>query len=323
MKRIASLVGCIAALGLGAAPAIAQTYPSRPIHVIVPTPPGTVTDLAIRAMGNELSQRMGQIWIVDNKVGPNQSGGMEQCGHAKPDGYTLCAASTISMSFNVYTLPDLAYDPNKDFTPVTPLWYLVEGLIATGTAPIANAADLKAYALKKGAKANFATLGTGTGPDIARQWLNERWGTQFVNIPYKGAVEIIKSLYNGETDAAWIGAGNMGGDLGAGHAKIVAVNGDKRSPLVPNAPTLNEIGLTGFPLHAWWGLFGPAGIPQPILAKLEQEIGAVFRGPTFSTFLARNFLEGAAGSSEDLRVLATADRKKIGELVETYHIPRQ
>ncbi len=194
-------------------PAVAQTYPSRPIRMIVPIAPGSVTDVAARLMAQELTDRMGQPVIVENRPGANMVIGGAECAKAAPDGYTLCVVSPDTMSFNPFTIPNLPYDPDRDFRPVTNMYYVIEGLVAKQALPANSVAELRTLAAARPGALNFGTLGARTTTDMYRLWLGELWKTSFVGVPYKGGSEIIGALLTGTIDVSKIGVGNMAGQL--------------------------------------------------------------------------------------------------------------
>src|SRR6476646_5036666 len=207
-------------LFLGATAASAQTYPSRPIRMIVPIAPGSVTDVAARLTAQELSDRMGQPVIVENRPGANMVIGGAECAKAAPDGYTLGVVSPDTMSFNPFTVPNLPYDPDRDFRPVTNMYYVVEGLIGRQDLSANSIDELKKLAIARPGTVNFGTLGARTTTDMYRLWLNEKWKTDFVGVPYKGGNEIVGALLAGTIDISKIGMGNQ---LSEGKIKVLAL----------------------------------------------------------------------------------------------------
>ena len=191
----------------------AQTYPTRPIRIIVPISVGSVTDVAARLMAQELQQRLGQTVVVLNKPGAAMVLGGSECAKSAPDGYTLCLVSPDTMSFNPLTIPDLPYDPEKDFVPVIDMYHVVEGLIARADLGLNSIADVRARAAAQPGKLNFGTLGQRTTTDAFRQWLGEQWGTSFGPVPYKGGSEVVNALLSSTIDVTKIGLGNLGGQF--------------------------------------------------------------------------------------------------------------
>ena len=184
MKKAALVIACLAASWPAAA--MAQNYPTKPIKMIVPISVGSITDVVARLTAQELEQRLGQSVIVINKPGAAMVLGGSECAKSDPDGYTLCVVSPDTMSFNPLTIPNLPYNPEKDFTPVIDMYHVVEGLMTPAASGINSIDALRAKAVAEPGKLNYGTLGERTTTDAFRQWLGEHWQTNFVAIPYKG-----------------------------------------------------------------------------------------------------------------------------------------
>jgi len=301
--------------------AAAQTYPARPVRVIVPLSAGAVTDVTLRAIGKEMAARSGQPWIIDNRPGAAMAIGAELCAKAPPDGYTLCAVSSDTMSFNPALRTTLPYDPDRDFRPITSLFNVIEGVVGSGAVAAGSIAELKTLAASK--SLNVGTLGPGSTPDVFRRWLGEQWKTKFVDVPYKGGGDVATALLSGEIDFARIGVGNLAGLVNQGKVKLLAVSSAARSPLMPDAPTLAETGLGAYPVHVWWGLVAPAATPDAVIAKVNADVNAVIREPATAEFLTKQFLEPTAGTPQEFAAFLKADRAKIAEMIKTYDIPPQ
>jgi len=301
--------------------AAAQTYPARPVRVIVPLSAGAVTDVTLRAIGKEMAARSGQPWIIDNRPGAAMAIGAELCAKAPPDGYTLCAVSSDTMSFNPALRTTLPYDPDRDFRPITSLFNVIEGVVGSGAVAAGSIAELKTLAASK--SLNVGTLGPGSTPDVFRRWLGDQWKTKFVDVPYKGGGDVATALLSGEIDFARIGVGNLAGLVNQGKVKLLAVSSAARSPLMPDAPTLAETGLGAYPVHVWWGLVAPAATPDAVIAKVNADVNAVIREPATAEFLTKQFLEPTAGTPQEFAAFLKADRAKIAEMIKTYDIPPQ
>ena len=313
--------GLIIAGTVLAGTAAAQSYPTRPVRVIVPLSAGAVTDVTMRAIGKEMAARSGQPWIIDNRPGAAMAIGAELCAKAAPDGYTLCAVSSDTMSFNPALRTKLPYDPDRDFRPITNLFNVIEGVVGSGALSANSIGELKALAASK--SLNVGTLGPGSTPDVFRRWLSDQWKTKFVDVPYKGGGDVATALLSSEIDFARIGVGNLAGLVNQGKVKLLAVSSAARSPLMPKAPTLAEAGLGAYPVRVWWGLVGPAGTSDAVVAKVNADVNAVIREPSMAEFLAKQFLEPVAGTPQDFAAFLKADRAKIGEMIKAYGIPPQ
>ncbi len=289
------LSGCGLALALLsglAAPAMAQTYPDHPIKLIVPISVGSITDVAARLTAQELQTRLGQPVIVVNRPGAAMVLGGTDCAKSPPDGYTLCLVSPDTMSFNPLTIPNLPYDPAKDFTPVIDMYHVVEGLIVPAGAAVGSLEELRAKAVAEPGKLNYGTLGERTTTDAFRQWLGEHWNTKFVAIPYKGGSEITSALLGNTIDVTKIGIGNLVSQLKDGKIKVLALTASHRWPQLPDVPTFNEAGFAAYPGGPiYWGVAVPTGTPAPIVAGLHDKLLAILQSAKFTDFASQNFLD--------------------------------
>jgi tripartite-type tricarboxylate transporter receptor subunit TctC len=300
-------------------PGMAQTYPTKPIRMIVPISVGSITDVAARLTAVELEARLGQPVVVINKPGASMVLGGSECAKSEPDGYTLCVVSPDTMSFNPLTIPNLPYNPDRDFVPVIDMYHVIEGLMTPAASGIASIADLRGKAVAAPSKLNYGTLGERTTTDAFRQWLGEHWNTNFVAIPYKGGAEIIAALLGNTIDITKIGVGNMTSQLKEGKIKVLALRASHRSPQLADIPTFDEAGFGAFPGGPiFWGLVVPTGTPTPIAARLHDELLAIFRGPKFAAFAEQNFLDQAAGSAEQFATFLKKDRQDAALLVDKY-----
>lgn len=297
----------------------AQTYPNRPIKIIVPLSAGSVTDVATRLTAQELQTRLGQPIVVVNRPGAAMVLGGTDCAKSAPNGYTLCLVSPDTMSFNPLTVPDLPYDPAKDFAPVIDMYNVAEGLMVPGDSSVSSVEALRAKAVAEPGKLNYGTLGERTTTDAFRQWLGEHWNTKFVAIPYKGGSEITNALLGDTIDVAKIGVGNMVSQIEAGKVKVLALTAAHRSPRLPNVPTFAEAGFGAYPAGPiYWGVVVPTGTPAPIVTRLHDELLAIFQSQKFLDFANQNFLEPVAGSTADFAAFLAKDRKDAAVLVDKY-----
>jgi tripartite-type tricarboxylate transporter receptor subunit TctC len=311
------------AFALTASVSAAQDYPSRPLRLIVPLPAGSTTDIVMRATAQELSPRLKQPVVVENRPGGNWVIGAEACRSAPPDGYTLCVVNSDAMAFNPYILSKLPYDPEKDFVPVTNLFFLFEGILAKAALPVASIAELRDYAKKNPGKVNFGTLGPGSSNDVFRQWLVQHWQVDMAGIPYKGGAPVITALFAGEIDVTKIGVGNIAGQLNSGKVKILAIQGTHRSKFLPNVPTMQEAGLGGFPLRVWWGLVMNAGSPDAAVRRINAEFVKLYREPKMAEYLESQFVEVAVGTPQQFGAFMRSERERAARTVKDYNIPRQ
>jgi tripartite-type tricarboxylate transporter receptor subunit TctC len=312
----------IAALVLSLA-ASAQTYPTKPVRVILPFPPGEGPDLILRRAGDDLQQRLGQAWVVENRPGGNMIVAANACLGSAPDGHTICMVNGSMLSVNPHVMAKLPYDPDRDFKPITAMYFLVGGLFANSSMPASNVKDFIAHARTKPGAINYGSLGPNSTTDVFRMWLNEAWQTNIVGIPYKGGAQIIPALVAGEIDFTWIGVFNALGQIKAGKVKLYAVDSRKRSPLYPDVPTLTEVGLPESPLASWHGLAFQSAAPDTAARRINAEFARLFSEPKFAAFLSERLVENAVTSPEEFAAFLKRDRERVGELVRKFNIPKQ
>jgi tripartite-type tricarboxylate transporter receptor subunit TctC len=279
------------ALALGATAGQAQQYPSKPIRVIVSIAAGSVTDVIMRAAAAELQTRLGQPLVIENIGGAAGILGGKTCAQATGDGYTICVIYHSTMSFNPLLFSNLPYNPDTDIVPVSRLFFLVEGLFASSAINVGTVAELKALAQSKPEGLNYATLGEGSYPDLFLKWMNNQWGTKIVAIPYRGGGPAAQALAANDVQVTRFGVGNFIGVLEAGKVKALAVSSAKRSPVLPNVPTLAEAGVPGYEAVIWLGLMAPRGTPPAIVAKLNAEVSRIVARPEVKADWAK---QGAA-----------------------------
>jgi len=275
----------LALLGAFTQPVFAADYPERNITVVVPFPPGGASDVTARLTSNKLSERLGKSVIIENRGGASGIVAAQACAQAAPDGYTLCVIYHSTMSYNPLLFDKLPYDPDRDLVPVTRLFFLNEGLFVSAELGVNSVAELKAMAQAKPEALNYATLGDGSFPDLFLRWMNNQWGTKIVGVPYKGGGPAAQAVASNQVQLTRFGIGNFLGLIEAGKVKALAVSADKRSPLLPNVPTLAEAGLGGYPGQGWWGLAAPKGTPPAIINKVNAEFVKIFSDPKFVVFL--------------------------------------
>ena len=301
------------------APAAAETYPEHPIKLIVPISVGSITDVAARLTAQELQTRLARPVVVMNRPGGAMVLGGSDCAKSAPDGYTLCLVSPDTMSFNPLTIPNLPYDPEKDFAPVIDMYHVIEGLIVPAPSGVGSLDALRAKAAAEPGKLNYGTLGERTTTDAFRQWLGEHWNTKFVAIPYKGGSEVASALLGNTIDVAKIGVGNLASQLKDGKINVLALTASHRWSQLPDTPTFAEAGLGTYPgAPIYWGVVVPTGTPAPIIARLHDELLSVFQSAKFGDFAKQSFLEPAAGSTADFVAFLKKDRQSAAILVEKY-----
>ena len=308
-------------------PGAAQTYPTKPVHVIVAITTASVTDIAVRTIGQEMRNLTGQPWLIENRPGGNMFLATQACVQAAPDGYTLCATNSEPVSYNPHIFSQKPYDIEKDLIPVTNMYFVLSGVIVKKDLPVNSLAELKTLAAK-GATLILGTLGPGCStPDVFRQWLNREWNANFADIAYKGGGEVAQALIKGEIDAAYIGLGNMTIQLGQDDPGGPSPSRDRtdlniflmclRSPR-PASATIHSVARSG------GGYTCRRERRAAIVNKISADVGQALRTPAVVDFLEKQFLEPAPSTPEQIPAMFTKeDRNRAGEIVTRFNVPEQ
>jgi tripartite-type tricarboxylate transporter receptor subunit TctC len=262
-----------------AAPAFAQDYPTRPVRAIVAVGPGGTADIFTRALGEQLHKRWGQPLIVENRAGGASNIGARACADAAPDGYTICVLSGEPLVYNQLLFKKLAFDPVKDFEPVTNLFFNTQALVVNASLGVKTVDELVALS-----KAKAGTLSyTAPSPPLMLylEKLKRERGADWVGIPFRGGGETTNAVLSGATPIAFLGLQNFISHLQAGTMRGLAVDGRERSPLFPDIPTLAELDYRGNLTQVYFAIVVPAGTPKPIIDKLHATVAAIGNDPTF------------------------------------------
>jgi tripartite-type tricarboxylate transporter receptor subunit TctC len=271
----ASIVGACLCLGFGVAAAPAQTgYPDRQVKIIVPIGPGGSYDLVGRYLADVLSRRMGQAFFVENKPGAGTVVGTQAAAQSEPDGYTLLVGGLSNIAFNPALYSKLGYDPLTDFVPVALVYKFGYVMVARKELPQASLQDIVAAAKADPGSITVATAGVGTGQQLVAAAFMKAAGVKLLEVPYKGSPPAFTDLLAGRIDLFFdsIAAGLP--YLQSGQARGIAVLSSKRSPQLPDVPTLSEVGVSGLDVDSWLGIFAPAKTPPDVIARLRRELRA-------------------------------------------------
>lgn len=318
--RFTRLASAIAALAL-AAPAAAQTYPTKPIRTIVAIAPGSVTDVIMRAAANELASRLGQPLIIENIGGASGILAAQQCASATPDGYTICTLMHSITSHNPYLFNKLPYDADKSFEPIARLFFLIEGLAVSNGSGVSSVAELKAAALAKPAAYNFGTLGRGSGPELFLKWLNNQWGTSIPGVAFRGGGPVAQGLASGDIQIGKMGIGNFSALAESGKLRLIAVGAPARLAAFPAVPTMTEAGLGAFKFDGWWGLGAPRGTPASAIARINAEFVKLFSEPKFVAFLDKQTVRPSPTSQQEFARFMVEDRQNAAALIKLANTP--
>ena len=272
------LVLVLCAIG-ACAPALAQDYPTRPIRALTATSAGGTSDVFMRVLGEEVRKRWGQPIVVENRPGGAMNVGGRACADALNDGYTICILPAETLSYNQFLFKQIPYDPEKDFTPVTNPFFTTQVLVVNANLNVHNLAELAALS-----KAKPATL-SYTAASIPLIAFMGKWskasGADIVKVPFRGGAEAVNGVMGGSTPVAFFGLLNWLSFIRDGKVNALAVDSAKRSPLLPDVPTLKELGYAENLTRLYFGIVAPVGTPQPIVHKLRDEFASIGQDPEF------------------------------------------
>lgn len=271
-------------LGLVAGSAVmAQTYPSKPVHVVVPYAAGGPADVMVRAISQKLAESWGQPFIVDNKPGANEIIAADFVAKSPGDGYTFLVASDGVYSLNQNLYPKIPYDPVKDFVPVAKLAIGNLMLVTRPDFPAANVAEFIAQVKRNPGKFNYGSIGAGGVNHLASAWFNNINGLQMEHIAFKGLPAAVQELMAGRIDAMFAVTGGVAPFLESGKIKALAVSGRNRQPVAPNVQTFAEVGYPNFDASFYFGVVAPKGTPGDITARFARDMSKVINAPEFKT----------------------------------------
>jgi tripartite-type tricarboxylate transporter receptor subunit TctC len=308
------------ALGLLAAaaartPAHAQAYPSKVINIVVPAPPGGVTDTLGRMLALRFSQAFGQQAIVENKAGANNIIAAEYVAKSPPDGHTLLIGPEVTFVANPSLYGKLPYDI-KDFAPIVGLVIINHGLIVHPSLPVNSVPELIAYARQHPGELNYGTYGIGSTAHLNMELLQMLTGTRFVPIHYKGAAPAMADVIAGHIQLMYVSAASAVQPAAAGQVRFLAVGAAERMALLPAVPTVAEGGVPGYRSVSWFGLFAPAGTPRPVVEKINGEVRRFFADPAvIKNFLEPQLFEPIAGTPEQLSEYLGSEAQKWSKVI--------
>ena len=296
--------------------AVAQTYPTKPIRIVVPYAAGGITDILARALGLKLGEALGQQVVVDNRPGANGQVGAEIVARAAPDGYTLMVTADTTFVMLPHLMAKLSYDPLADFIPVSGLGISPQALVVHPSVPANNVSELIALARAKPGELNYGTFGIGSSGHLNIELLQSLTGTKFTAVHYKGAAPAITDLLGGHIQMMIVSIGLVTQGWQAGQLKVLGFGSEKRLAQYPDMPTIAET-LPGYEAASWYGLAAPAGTPRAIVDRLSAETQKIFAEPGFrDKFLAPSFIFSIAGTPEDFATRIKADYAKWGKVIK-------
>ena len=306
---------------LASAPALAQqSFPSRPVNLVVPFPPGGGTDTGARILAEQLSKRWGQPVVVENKGGAAGQIGADSVAKAKPDGYTLLLGNIGTQAINPSLYAKLPYDADKAFAPVSLVAELPLAMMVNPALPAKTASEFITLAKSKPGQLSYSSSGAGGAPHLAAELFKDQTGTFVLHVPYRGGGPAIADLLAGHVQLSFMTVLEASGHIKAGKLRALAVTGDKRVPAFPDVPTLAEGVVPGFNAISWIGLLAPAGTPQDVVDKIATDIRAVLADDAVKArFVALGGVPRATTPQEFGKLIAD-DKARYAQIIRSRKI---
>ncbi len=297
-----------------------DNYPNRPIRLIIPFTPGGVTDTSGRFIAEQLSLKLGQQVIADNKPGASGNIGSQMVASAEPDGYTLLLGYAGTLSINPSLFDKVPFDSVKDFSPIGKIGDAILIVVANNDFPGKTLADVIAYSKKDPNGLSYGTSGTGGTPHIAGELFRQKTGANLVHIPYKGGGQALLDLLGGNIPLVYTAVAGANQYVNSGRIKAIAVSSAKRSPSMPEVPTFIESGVKDFVIDDWVGLLAPAKTPKPIVTKLTQALNEILNSPEGKARLLAMGITPSPGSPEKFGEQIKGDLIRFAPIVKAAHI---
>jgi tripartite-type tricarboxylate transporter receptor subunit TctC len=310
-------------IGLVCGPLAAEDYPTRPVVIIVPQPPGGGTDIITRIVGQQLSTQLGQPVVIENRTGAGTVVGTVAAAHATPDGYTLVTGLNANMAVNSSLYASLAYNPVADFQPVGMMAEFPFVLVVNKDFPAHSVKELIAMAKAKPGEINYASAGNGSGQHLSMELFKLMTGTNLTHVPYRGAAPAYTDVLSGRTPVFIDNLASALGQIKGGNVRALGVTGNQRSPQLPDVPTIAEAGVPGYQNYVWFGLWAPKGTPQPIIDKLHAEIKKAVADPSVKERITKDAGIPMDTPLRDIEPMVKAEIAKWSDVVKRANIAVQ
>jgi len=313
MKKISILTAVLIAGSVVAAHA--QTFPTKPLRLVVPFAPGGSSSIVARAVAAEMEKGLGQAIVVDNKPGGGGNLAMHEVARSDPDGYTLIIGHVGSLAMNPFMYTKLPYDVDKDFTPISLLATVPAIFVVHESVPAKNLREFVALAKKEPGKLYYGSAGNGSAGHLAMEYLKQVTGIDIQHVPYKGTGPNIIDLVAGRTQAASAGTPPLMPHVKSGKLRVIAVGTPKRLPTLPDVGTVAEQGYPGFETSQWYGINGPAKMPEPVLRRLATEAAKAARSPSVLERFAADDAEAIGSSPAEYAAFIKKEQERWGKVV--------
>lgn len=313
-RNLISLSALAAMTALGGLPVFAQSYPTKPIRMIVPFPAGGATDILARALSQKLGEKIGQTVVVENRPGAGGTIGADAASKSVADGYTLLLATSSTHSIGPAINPKIPYNAETDFTPIVYVASSPNVVVVPNSLPVKNMRELIDYARKNPGKLNYASSGNGTIVHLTTEYFKAQSDTFILHIPYRGTALAIPDLVSGKVDVLFDSFVTGMPHVKDGKLRALAVTTAKRSALAPDMPTVSEV-LPGFESVTWFGLYGPKAMPQDLTLQINQAVNAALADSDVKERFARLGAEPAGGTPQAFAAMVKADNTKWKKII--------
>ena len=297
----------------------AQAWPSRPVKMIVPFPAGGPTDVMTRVLSDKLGQVLGQPVVVENRPGAGGAIGADLVAKSAPDGYTLLMATGSTHSVGPY-LQKLAYDPNRDFTPIVYVGYATNILLVSPKLGVNNVRELIAYAKQEPGRLTYATSGIGSVAHLTSEMFANMAGAKLTHVPYKGTQLSINDMISGQVGILFDNVMTAKPHIDSGRLKGIAISSLRRSTIVPDIPTVAESGLPGFDSSNWFGVFGPAGMPRAVVERIDGELNRILADAAIKERFHTLGFEVTGGHPADLTAIMQSEAQKWSRVIRDVNV---
>ena len=315
MRRLICLLAGSLLLAAATATVAQQSYPSRPVRVIVPWPPGGAADLTARVAGQKLGEQLGQQLVIDNRGGASGAIGTELASKSAPDGYALLLGGVTELVLNPQIVK-VPYDPVRDFAAVSPLAFGYYVLVVHPSLPAKSVKALIALAKARPGEINYASGGSGTNLSLVAELFKSTAGINMTHIPYKGGGPAVMAVISGESQVMFAGIASPIPFVNSNRLVALALTGPKRSPLLPKVPTFTESGLRGMDVGLWFGLLAPAATPREIIARLNAEVVKLAATPDYRAQLEKLGFEPFSSNPEKFSAFMKAELDIWGKVIK-------
>jgi tripartite-type tricarboxylate transporter receptor subunit TctC len=309
-------IAAVFALVLVATAGSAEPFPSRPIKLVIPQPPGGHSDVVGRTLGPKLAELLQQPVVIDNRGGASGTIGAEMVARAAPDGYTIMLGGSNNLAIAVSLLTEVRYDPVRDFVGIGGVVVIPYALAVRSSLPVSTLGELLAYARAHPGKLNYGSSGIGSTSSLAVEWIKSATGVNIVHVPYRVTAHAVLALLGSEIDVVVSDLSILAPHAKAGTLRILAVAGAKRAAFAPDIPTVAEQGIPGFGIEAWYGVVAPAGTPEAVVTKLSGALREALQAPEVQRKFEESGYETIVDTPTQFEAFIRSDVERYGRVIK-------